>query len=161
MRHPGETRRRLAAIIDGSLGAVRNLKAALESERCALAGQDMDELQAALEAKSHCVARLQDLEQERREICLETGFEAGAEWMPDLIAWCDEGAVIAAGWRDLMAMAGDCQAINDTNGAIILGRKQQIENTLAVVRGGSPAEDGYDFRGRENRDVPARSIAQA
>lgn len=158
---PAETRRRVVDIIDNSVNLALDLKETLQNEREALAGQDMDELQAALDEKSRFIDRLQGMETERVALCAAAGFAAGPEQMAELMAWCDDGAVIENRWLHLMEIATECMSINDTNGAIIHGRKQQIETTLTIVRGGTPAQETYDFRGKEGRDRPGRSIAQA
>ena len=156
-----EARRRIVEILGDSVYHALGLKETLEDERRALADQDMDRLQAALDTKSRCVAKLQGIEKERQNLCTAAGFAAGPEQMADMMAWCDDADIIENCWRHLMEIAEDCLAINDTNGAIIHARTQQIGNTLTVVRGGTPAGDIYDMRGREGRESTVRSIAQA
>lgn len=158
---PAETRRQVVEIIDNSVSHALSLKETLEVEREALAEQDMEKLQAALDEKSRFVERLRGMETERVALCTAAGFASGPEQMAALMAWCDDGAVIENRWLHLMEIATECMSINDTNGAIIHGRKQQIETTLTIVRGGTPAQETYDFRGKEGRDQPGRSIAQA
>ena len=158
---PAIARSEIVEIIGNSVYHALGLKETLEEEREALRAQDMDKLQAALDMKASCVAKLQGMEQKRQALCEAAGFMPGAEQMAELMAWCDEGAVIENCWLHLMQIAADCLSINDTNGAIIHGRKQQIDNTLTVVRGGAPQQDVYDFRGKEAREQKARPIAQA
>ena len=158
---PEKARSKIVEIIGHSVYHALGLKETLEDEREALRAQDMDRLQEALDLKSSCVAELQGMEQKRQALCEAAGFAAGAEQMSEMMSWCDEDAVIENSWLHLMQIAADCLSINDTNGAIIHGRKQQIESTLTVVRGGGPDRDVYDFRGKEARDQKARPIAQA
>ena len=154
-------RTEIVEIIGKSVYHALGLKETLDAEREALRTQDMDRLQTALDTKASCVAQLQGMEQKRQALCEAAGFPAGAEQMAGMIAWCDEDAVIENGWLHLMQVAADCLSSNDINGAIIHGRKQQIETALTVVRGGAPDREVYDFRGKEDRDQKARPIAQA
>lgn len=158
---PATARSEIVEIIGNSVYHALGLKETLEEEREALRAQDMDKLQAALDMKASCVAELQGMEQKRQVLCEAAGFAAGAEQMAEMMAWCDESAVIENCWLHLMQIAAECLSINDTNGAIIHGRKQQIESTLTVVRGGTINRETYDFRGKESRDQKARPIAQA
>ncbi len=156
-----ETRRRIVEVIGNSVYHALGLKETLEEERQALKDQDMDRLQAALDTKGQCIAQLHDMEKERQDLCAAAGFAAGPEQMAQMIDWCDEDSVLENCWLHLMDVAGECLSINDTNGAIIHGRKHQIETSLTIIRGASPTRETYDFRGKESRDQHVRSIAQA
>jgi len=158
---PAELRRQIVEIIGNCVYHTLGLQESLEDERRALEGQDMTALRTALENKGHCVTELRRMEEQRSNLCVAAGFEAGHEQMPQLIEYCDENAAIANSWRHLMDIATVCDSLNVTNGAIIQGRKQQIETSIAIIRGGNPTMDTYNRSGREPHGHHLRSIAEA
>ena len=158
---PVEARQRILEIIGSSVYQALGLKESLEDERHALAAQDIDALNAAIENKSRCVAKLQTLEQERRRLCSQSGYGESTEHMRQMMAWCDDNSVVANGWEQLMAIASDCSSLNMTNGAIIRVRRDQIESSLSVLRGGTPGTDIYGRDGTGSSGVSQRSLAEA
>jgi flagellar biosynthesis/type III secretory pathway chaperone len=118
-------------------------------------------LRLAVDNKSHCVEALRTLEDQRRDTCASAGFEPGDEQMEQVIDWCDDGLVLANGWQHLLDIAVECNAMNLTNGSIIRSRKQQIENSLAVIRGGAPEAGLYSRDGHGANGSGQRSLAEA
>jgi flagellar biosynthesis/type III secretory pathway chaperone len=156
-----ELRRRVVEIIGKCVYHALGLKETLVDERKALEDQDTTALRTALESKGRCVAELRRMEEERNELCMAAGFAAGLDQMPQVVEHCDENAAIANSWQHLMDIATECDSLNVTNGAIIQGRKQQIETSIAIIRGGNPTMDTYDRSGREPHGHNLRSIAEA
>lgn len=158
---PAEFRRQFVEIIGDCVYHALGLKETLEDERKALENQDMSALRTALENKGRCVAELRRKEEERNKLCIAAGFAAGPDQMLQVVEHHDEDTTIANGWQHLMDIATECDSLNVTNGAIIQGRKQQIETSIAIIRGGKPTMDTYDRSGREPRGHNLRSIAEA
>jgi len=156
-----ELRRRIVEIIGNCVYQALGLKETLEDERKALVAQDMTALRTALESKGKCVAELRSMEDARNNLCVAAGFAPGPDQMLQVIEHCDENATIANSWQHLMDIATECDSLNVTNGAIIQGRKQQIETSIAIIRGGNPTKDTYDRSGREPHGHNLRSIAEA
>ena len=154
-------RERFVELIDKSVYHAVGLKTSLESERQALEDGDTGSLFAALDSKARCADELQSLEEMRLALCSQLGFEHGPSQMQHAIEWCDQDYVVANGWQHLMDVASECRALNLTNGAIIRGRKSQIESGLAVLRG-SAADNATYERGRPmSPALPPRSLAEA
>ena len=154
-------REQLVELIGKSVFQALSLKESLESERLALEAGDTESLFAALDIKGRCVDELQSLEQQRRACCAQLGFEQGPAQMQQIIDWCDQEFVIANGWQHLIDIASECNALNLTNGAIIRGRKSQVESGLAVLRGNATDSATYDRHGPMAPDLPPRSLAEA
>lgn len=154
-------RDRLVDIIGNSVYHALGLKETLENERRALESQDMDGLNSAVESKSVCVDALRVLEDERRELCIAAGFEAGPDQMQQTIGWCDDDEAIANSWQHLMEVAVECNALNITNGSIIRGRKLQIESSLSIIRGGVAEADTYNRGGRDSNVPSQQALAEA
>jgi len=158
---PGEARQRIVEIIGSSVYHALGLKESLEDERKALAAQDIDALNRAIDNKSRCVATLQTLEQDRRRLCSISGHGEAIDHMQQMMAWCDEDSVVANSWEQLMVIATECSTLNMTNGAIIRVRKEQIESSLSVLRGGAPGTEIYGRDGTGSNSMSQRSLAEA
>ncbi len=153
--------RAIAAIIADSLDCASELKAALQNERRALENQDTDALYAVVDSKNLCAQTLQRLEQTRGQLCSEWGFSAAPEQMQSVLDWCDEDGQLGLGWRELLDIAAEGNALNLTNGAIIRVRQQHMESSLSVLRGVTPGSDTYGQNGAESGDTSRRSLAEA
>lgn len=158
---PDQARKHIVAVLGNSVLQAIALKVALDDEHQALENQDLDALGAVVETKSQCVARLQELENERRETCSAWGFDDGPEQIQQLLAWCDDGAKISNCWEQLMVVAAECSARNFTNGSIIRLRQQQIETGLSVLRGEPRSQDTYNRYGTGSGGPSHRSLAEA
>ena len=158
---PDTARQRIVEIIGNSVYHALGLKESLDDEREALETQDMEALRLAVDNKGKCVAALQALEQERREYCVMAGFEDGHAQMENLAEWCDRDSALQNCWQHLLDLAVECNALNLTNGAIIRGRKQQIEAGLAVIRGGDPDSGIYGRSGQAPSGPSQRALAEA
>lgn len=151
----------MVELIGNSVYHALGLMETLEDERKALEKQDMDALRSAVEKKGKCVNELRTMENERAALCSASGFEAGLDQMVQMLEWCDESSIIANCWQHLMDIATECNSLNVTNGAIIRGRKQQIDTSIAVIRGGQPTMTTYNRSGTEPHGHNLRSIAEA
>lgn len=156
-----ELRKQVVEIIGNCVYHALGLKETLQEERKALEDQDMTVLRTALENKGRCVSELRSMEEQRSNVCAAAGFPAGPEQMLKVVEHCDENATIANCWQHLIDIAVECDSLNVTNGAIIQGRKQQIETSISIIRGGSPTMETYDRSGREPHGHNLRSIAEA
>ncbi len=158
---PADFRKQLADVIGTSVLHAMGLRESLVDEKSALECQDLAALDTAVEAKSRCVNELAALDSKRSGLCARAGFEAGPEQMQAVMAWCDQGSVIANAWDELLAIATDCNALNMTNGAIIRVREQQIRSSLSVLRGQAPANDTYGHPSNASSGFEQRSLAEA
>lgn len=156
-----ESRRRIVEVLGKSVFHALGLADALAAEKRALEAQDMDALDLAVSLKSKCVAELRLVEEQRTKLCAECGFAAGTEQMQQMIAWCDEYAIVANAWRHLLEVVADCDFLNTTNGAIIRSRKQHVDSSIAILRSGQPASTIYNRDGLKPQQHGLRSIAQA
>ena len=156
-----ELRSRIVDVLGTSVLRAMGLRESLVEEKSALEAQDMDALDIAIASKSRCVSELADLDGKRSHLCAAAGFDAGPEQMQNVIAWCDEGSVIANAWDNLMTIAADCNALNMTNGAIIRLREQQIRSSLSLLRGQAPENDTYGHPRAGRSGYEHRSLAEA
>ena len=154
-------RERFVDLIGRSVDHAVGLKETLQNERQALEAGDTESLFAVLDTKARRTDELQSLEQQLLTLCSQLGFEHGPEQMQHVIEWCDQEFKVANCWQHLMVIASECRALNLTNGAIIRGRKSQIDSGLAVLRGGAADNATYDRDGPMSQALPPRSLAEA
>ncbi len=154
-------RKQIVEIIGDGVYHALGLLETLQDERKALEEQDTVALRAAVDHKGKCVEQLRAMEDARRTLCIDAGFADGPEQMVQMLAWCDEESVVANCWQHLMEIATECSSLNVTNGAIIHSRRQQIDTSIAVIRGGRAETDTYSRSGREPHSHTLRSIAEA
>lgn len=157
---PADLRQAFADILGDSVLQAMGLKETLEQERAALEASDSAALDAAIVAKNRCVDRLQALEQRRGELCIEAGFGRDPEHMPAVIAWCDANDRVGAAWTELMTVAGACNELNLTNGAIVRLRRQHTDSALAVLRGADRDAGTYERTGSETTGRTQHSLAE-
>jgi flagellar biosynthesis/type III secretory pathway chaperone len=156
-----DARGRAAVILDKAVFHARHLRECLQDEQIALAEQDLDALMNAIEEKGLCVRELQKTDTQRSALCLAAGFADCAEQMRDFTEWCDEEAVLARSWDELLTVASECNSLNLSNGAVIRIRKQHIEEGISVLRGTDPASPIYNRSGGNRDGLGNRAIAEA
>jgi flagellar biosynthesis/type III secretory pathway chaperone len=154
-------RRRIVEVTGTAVFHALGLADALADEKRALESQDMDALDVAISNKSKCVAELRLVEDQRKRICTDCGFGDKTKQMQQMIAWCDEYAIVANCWQHLMEVVANCDLLNTTNGAIIRSRKQQVDSSISILRNGQPALTVYNRDGQKPQQHGLRSIAQA
>ena len=158
---PADARTEIAELIADGLVCAGDLNAALQDERRALEDQDADALHAVVDGKNSCAKELQRLEQKRARLCHEWGFSASPEQMQRVLDWCDDSGQLSHGWRRLMDIAAEGNAMNLTNGAIIRVRQQHTEASLSVLRGAAPGSHTYGQNGAGTGDNSRRTLAEA
>ncbi len=154
-------REQLVEVLGDCVYHALGLKQSLQDEFRALQDQDMDGLGAAVDNKSRCTHTLESLDETRRSVCAEAGFEAGPEQMQQMIEWCDNDSAVAGCWQHLLDIATECVSLNITNGAIIRSRSEHIDTNLDVLRGGTGRRETYTPKGLVPGTAGARSLAEA
>ncbi|MEQ8207865.1 MAG: flagellar protein FlgN [Woeseia sp.] len=148
------TATQLETIIEGGIDGTSRLVAILGRERAALEAQDAGLLLELAAEKQGCLSELEELETQRTGLLQQHNFSNDNAGMQSLLA----GTRSADDWQRYLDLAARCQAENQTNGAIIRLRHQQISATLAVVSGERQSTYG------PSGDRPAaqsRALAQA
>lgn len=149
-----ERRARLERIVEESISEALALELALQAERNALEARDDAALGSAAEEKRIRVARLEQLEADRKT----------AGTTPDAVqdlaaAPVDVAAdVLPAGrWQNFLSIVARCKRMNTTNGAIIHLRRQQVNDALRLVSGMGTGT--YGPSGAEPSSTARRTLA--
>jgi|SRR5690606_3789801 len=113
---PDERLAKLEHNVESSISEALALEFALQAERNALETREDAALSSAAEEKSLRVARLEQLEADRK------AFPAA-------------DPLSAARWQTFLSIVARCKRMNTTNGAIIHLRRQQVNDALRLVSG--------------------------
>lgn len=117
--------RRLEDLLDREIEAARQLSISLVAERAALTGGEPAAVHQMAAEKVRLLGVIEKLESERRALsAAPAGSAAGL------------GSSVAERWRALMELMAGCRAANEVNGHIIHIRQNQIQQLIAIVRGG-------------------------
>lgn len=137
-----------------------DLHQVLIEERSALESRDSGALESTTAEKKHHLNRLEQLDSKRGDLSAKYGFGMQMADMPELIAWCDQDQAIAKNWLGFVEIAKDCGSLNMTNGSIIQMRRQQIKQSLSVLRSGSDDRETYGSNGEETSTMGPRTLAE-
>ncbi|MEX2257915.1 MAG: flagellar protein FlgN [Woeseia sp.] len=141
---------RLERIADDSIGQAHSLEQALQNERYALETRDTPALGATAEAKREIVARLE---------ALESQWQSAMADLPGVSPAGDDGSHDDDPRRQqFMTVVARCKDLNQTNGAIIRLRRQQLKDTLRIVSGSTT--ETYDPSGVEAAPVSRPALAR-
>ncbi len=153
-----ETLGRLEVLIADGIRCAEGLKAALESERSALENRDTELLGSAVRRKEDRIRRLTELEASRASALGAAGFSA--DEMQIAAETCAGSDDLVDRWRQFRSIASDCETMNQTNGAIIRLRRQQVADGLTLLRGGAGELDTYGPNGTTPTDG-GRALTEA
>lgn len=148
------TATQLENVIANGIDGASRLLACLGRERAALETQDATQLLELAGEKQACLDELEKLEAQRTDLLQQRKLGNDDAGMQRLL----DGTRSAANWQRYLDLAARCQAENQTNGAIIRLRHQQISAALAVISGERQSTYG------PSGDRPAaqsRALAQA
>ncbi len=150
----------LQRILDRSLECAGRLEDLLHDERSALELQDTGKLRAVTTSKDLCVQCLENLESERRSLCVAAGYTASESGMKDLLRWCDRSSLVTPVWIKLLHSARQCEALNRTNGAIGRLTYEHVMSALAVLGGSTSGTPLYNPEGQESTRFQQRPLAR-
>ena len=125
MNRASQDRSRHRAILrlNRAIELAAELKTVLLEEQAALAGRDLDTLGALLGRKTDAVEALEAADRERRNVMEQADFAA------------DDS--VAALSKRFGSLARECSVLNAGNGQAIHARRTQVDQRLAVLRGGT------------------------
>ena len=81
--------------------------------------------------------------------------------MDDLAEWCDDDLLVTNCWQHFRDIAGECDALNKTNGAIIHLRRQQVLDGLSILRGNPNETITYSPTGSGTTAMAGRPLTEA
>ncbi len=157
---PNQCSLELKWILDRSLECASRLEGLLHDERSALELQDTEQLRAITTSKEQCVRCLESLESERLTLCATVGYDASKTGMKEMLNWCDRSFAVTPAWEGLLQRARQCEALNQTNGAISRIRYEHVMSALAVLKGDSSSASLYGPEGQQSDRFERRALAR-
>ena len=140
-------------LIEQQLACATSLIGIMERERQALLGNAMDALAVACDEKFAAASTMQALGASLEKL------NAGPAQMEQLIQ-LPEGSALATQWKELRALAAQCQSLNLGNGALLDERQTQLRRNQRALRGFQPGMT-YGRGGGELAPSERRRIASA
>lgn len=145
---------RLARVITDELATLREFVQLLHKEQEALVDGDIDALMPLSTRKTSLSVRLGQFSEQRHEILAAAAFSRDRAGMEDWLAQLNQTKPATRTtrneWEDLLALAAEARALNETNGNLIgtrLQHNQQALNTL-LAAGNQAALYGPDGQTR-------------
>ena len=140
--------------IEQQIGCTEALLAAMRSERGALLGGKLEELEQACADKLAAANKLQSLGAQLAQL------QAAPRQIEALLLRAPDSASALARWRQLLGLAAACQQHNLENGALLDQRQMQLRRTRRALLGDQAAPT-YGRGGDSGYDPGRRSLASA
>jgi flagella synthesis protein FlgN len=126
-------REKLGHLITDENLALNELSTLLDREHGFLEANDVVALEAATRERQRCVARIFRVDEERRNLCRESGRPLDLKGLEDLIRWCDPDGTLAGRWGECSDAAAKCRKLNDRNGALVAARLKHVQARLGTL----------------------------
>jgi flagellar biosynthesis/type III secretory pathway chaperone len=151
----------LQSVLTQEVECTERLLESLKTERSALAQRDMSALAGSTERKLALTQRLETLEEEREQLLAGMGFTGQAS---DLTAYLATHAGVADKlldlWQRVLGNTEACRRANLTNGGILEASRQNVEQTLRILRGQTGSPSLYDPNGETAPHLGQRELGK-
>jgi flagellar biosynthesis protein FlgN len=147
MMEPTVCRQRVGQLIAEQADALAELITFLEREHEQLRASDVTALESAIREHQRSVARVIRTDEARASLCRELGYGADARGFEEVMRWCDPEKILAPQWARCTAIASQCRALNDRNGALVGARLRHVQARLATLIQGRGETVSYGPRG--------------
>jgi flagellar biosynthesis/type III secretory pathway chaperone len=158
---PALTRQHIEQLLDDEWRSLTELEPLLAREHDLLEAGNVDAIEAAGAKRQACIAELLRVDDERRALCRMLGYTADLEGLGQLMRWCDPANGLAGKWTSCLDKAGQCQKLNQRNGALVTARLRRVEGLLGVITGDHRSKGVYGPQGAYSRLHASHSLAQA
>lgn len=131
-------RAELARLLADENRLLAELAQQLAREHEFLAGNDVDSLERAGDARQATVARLLRLDDERRSLCQLLGQGTDRLALAAVLRWCDPAGSLAAAQAACTQLAERCRTQNERNGALVTARLTRVTGMLDMIASNQP-----------------------
>ena len=143
----------LARMLADETTLLSQLARQLEHEHDLLAGNDVEGLEQAADARHASIAALARLDQDRRSLCRLLGHGTDQTGLAALLKWCDPAATLTEAHAAASRHAQLCREQNDRNGALVNARLNRLNGMLDRMGGAAPRI--YESRGAQRGPASA------
>lgn len=158
---PALTRDHLARLLAEENTALADFEALLDREHGALAGRDIDALEALADERQSSITQLLKLEDERRSLCSMLGYDTDLAGLAKLIAWCDPQRSLARPYEECAMRARKCRDLNDRNGLLVGAQIKRVTGLLGAITGTRDTPPAYGPRSAGAYRVTAGQVLSA
>lgn len=150
----------LADLIAQELGLLQSFAALLRQEQSLLTHGKAEPLADLAREKSDIAAKLGLLASARESDLVRRGFDAGRPGMDRWVA-LPEGASSRRRWEQLLVLAADTKALNETNGKLIAIQLQHNQQALNTLLAAADQAATYGPDGQQRPAGSGRSLGSA
>ena len=151
----------LCKVLEEEIRVATVLSGSIKTEREALRERDADGLTRASGLKQQCIAELDELDKDRRQMLELSGlpsdraaFDAHLQSLPD-------EHPITFRWQRLVGLLDQCRLGNIANGQMVAIQRTHVERALRVLRTGEATPSAYGPDGTPSEGPSQRSLYSA
>lgn len=133
----------------------------IKTEREALRHRDADGLTRASGLKQQCLAELDALEKDRRQMLELAGLPSDRESLDKHLEELLDSHPIVFRWQRLAGLLDQCRLGNAANGQMVAVQRTHVEKALRVLKTGSAMPATYGPDGAPSQGSAARSLSSA
>lgn len=131
-------RAHMARLLADENALLAELERQLYREHEFLAGNDVDSLERAGDARQATVLKLLKLDDERRNLCQMLGQGTDRIAVAAVLRWCDPAGSLAAEQAACTQLAERCRTQNERNGALVTARLTRVTGMLDMIASNQP-----------------------
>jgi flagella synthesis protein FlgN len=154
------TQHSLESVLQQEVQCSERLLETLDAERTALIKRDTDALEAAVAKKLEYSQLLETLDRQREAILSELGFATDRDGVRRSFDALPAGGKLNRLWQQILENIAKCQAGNLTNGGILESGRQQVEQTLRILRGQQGSPFLYTPHGETSANLGRRELGK-
>lgn len=151
----------LCALLEEEIRVATLMWRAIKREREALRARDADRLTRASGVKQQCLAELDALDSDRRQMLDMAGLPADRKGFDKHLEAMPDSHPVAYRWQRLVGLLEQCRQANIAHGQMVAIQRNHVERALRVLRTGSASTLTYGPDGNQTTDSGSRSLSSA
>lgn len=151
----------LCTLLEEEIRVATLLWGTIKTEREALRARDADALTGASGAKQQCLAELDALDQDRRQMLELAGLPSDRQRLDLHIETLSDDHPIAFRWQRLTGLLDQCRLGNTANGQMVAIQRNHVERALRVLRNGDSNPLTYGPDGNQVANGTGRRLSSA
>lgn len=129
----------LLGLLEQQIATTTTLLGLLKTERETLNTRDIEALSRNGDMKHRCLAELDALDADRRQLSELIGLPADRIGFDDFLNTLDERDPLRIRWQRLVGLLEQCRELNEANGRLVALQRYHVQQALTVLRGADPA----------------------
>lgn len=151
----------LCTLLEEEIRVATLLWGTIKTEREALRARDADALTRATGAKQQCLAELDALDQDRRELLTLAGLPGDRPGLDLHVETLADEHPVAFRWQRLTGLLEQCRIGNAANGQMVAIQRNHVERALRVLKGDNATPLTYGPDGNHKGAASGRRLSSA